>query len=109
MSIGKSNNSKNKMLNFGNKNRRVKEDDGRGARTFKLSIIFVILMSISLIITLVIFLVDLNSYNQIVEFIKVEKAVRSEVIALKSSSVTLAVRILSKDWSDWKLGFLRPH
>ena len=96
LSVGKSNGSKNKMLNFGNKNRRVKEDDGRGARTFKLSIIFVILMSISLIITLVIFLVDLNAYNQMEEYIKVEKAVRNEVIALKSSSVTLAVRAFQK-------------
>ena len=79
------------MLNFGNTNRKIREDNGRGARTFTLSMIFIFLIIISFGLTLAIFLVDLDCFNKMKKFIGVERAIKNEVIALKSSSLTLAV------------------
>jgi hypothetical protein len=83
--------SVNKMLNTGNKNRRVKEDSGERAKSFKLSIFFLIIIFVSLLLSTLIYLLDLNTYSRIKEFIAIEKSVRDELLAMKSSSVTLAV------------------
>lgn len=81
------------MLNVGNKNRRVKEDSVEQAKSFKLSIMFLVVIFLSMLLSTLIYLLDLRTYNNVSEFIAIEKAVRDELIALKSSSVTLSVSI----------------
>ena len=80
------------MINLGNKNRRVKEDSGERAKSFKLSLLFLFVIFLSLLLSTLIYLLDIQTYNNVSEFIAIEKAMRDELIALKSSSVTLAVR-----------------
>jgi hypothetical protein len=87
----KSTESKKRKNNFGNKNRRVKEDSGRGARSFKLSVIFVILMFLSLALYAVDFVVDWMSKDNMIEYTLTERAIRDEIIAMKSASLSLTV------------------
>lgn len=91
MTMSRSNQSRFKQSNFGNKNRRVKEDGGKGARNFKLSLVFVLLIFLSLLISTTIFVFDYLFYRSTDDFIKIEKAVRAEILSMKSSSVTLLV------------------
>lgn len=99
LSISRSENIKFKQSNFGNKNRRVKEDGGKGARNFKLSFIFVFLIFLSLITSTVIFVIDYITYVDTENFINVEKAIRAEILAMKSASVSFLVIFLIKDKS----------
>ena len=69
----------------------MKEDSGERAKSFKLSIFFLIIIFVSLLLSTLIYLLDLNTYSRIKEFIAIEKSVRDELLAMKSSSVTLAV------------------
>ena len=94
MSLTKSSEKNLKKFNFGNKNRRVNEDSAKGASSFQLSIFFIFLMFFSLILTSIIFFVDYMTYSNMKEFIIAERAIRSEILAMKSASVTLIVRSL---------------